>query len=254
MSGILPYIIVCPLVFLASLVDSIAGGGGLISLPAYLLAGLPPHRALASNKFSSCLGTVASTWHFLRQGYILKSAVWYVAAALIGSALGARLTLFIAADILRYMMLVILPVTAVLLSRLKQNFEPQEHDFEAPTRKNHLIATALALGIGFYDGFYGPGTGTFLIIGLTLWAKFSPRHAAGTTKAINLASNVAALAVFLYHGQVLFPLAAVAAVFSIAGHWTGARLVTLKGIKIMRPLLFLVLGLLFAKTIWELVA
>src|SRR5512133_1877040 len=112
-AGLLPYLIVCPLVFLAGFVDSIGGGGGLISLPAYLLAGIPPHLAIGCNKFSSCIGTSVSTARFFRNGYVqLRLALTAAGFALGGAAIGARISLLIPENVLRIVLLVILPVVA----------------------------------------------------------------------------------------------------------------------------------------------
>ena len=192
------YLIVCPLVFLAGFIDAIAGGGGLISLPAYLIAGLPPHSAIGTNKFSACLGTTVATWHYARCGFIKwRQVAPAVVMALAGSALGARLALLVDSEIFKIIMLVILPLTACYVLR-RRNLGDDRIPFS--TSKTSMIASALALLIGIYDGFYGPGTGTFLMLLLTAMAHMSLKEAAGTTKAINLSTNVAALAVFLWHG------------------------------------------------------
>ena len=116
-----------------------------------------------------------------------------------------------------------------------------------------MITIFLALIIGVYDGFYGPGTGTFLMLLLTAVAHVSLNEAAGTTKVINLATNVAALVVFLVHGVVWFPLALIAAVFGIAGNYIGANYFTSKGTGFVKPVIIVVLAIFFIKICWELV-
>lgn len=249
-SIMLEYFIVCPLVFLAGFIDAIAGGGGLISLPAYLIAGLPPHMAIGTNKFSACMGTIVATWHYARRGFINIRRVWpAVLTALLGSWAGARLALMVPSDIFQIVMLVILPLTAVFITRCKalQSDKPA-----LPEGKTMIIIMLLSLMIGVYDGFYGPGTGTFLMILLIYLARIGLNEAAGTTKIINLSTNVAALAVFLVHGEVLFPLAVVAAVFGIAGNYIGANFFTNKGKNIARPVIMLVLAIMFVKIILDL--
>ena len=244
------YLIVCPLVFLAGFIDAIAGGGGLISLPAYLIAGLPPHAAIGTNKFSSCLGTTVATWHYARCGFIhWKRVVPAVVTALAGSWLGARLALLVEADIFKIIMLVVLPLTACYVLR-KKSLQSDKSPFSE--RKTMLIIMSLALVIGVYDGFYGPGTGTFLMLLLTAVAHVTLNEAAGTTKVINLSTNVAALAVFLTHGVVWFPLALVAAVFGIAGNYIGANYFTSKGTGFVKPVIIIVLTIFFIKICWEL--
>ena len=111
---ILQFIIVCPMVFLAGFVDAIAGGGGLISLPAYLIAGVPTHMALGTNKMSSMMGTAIATGRFAKTVTWFKKVVWFIVAALIGSSIGSNLTLLVSDKILQYMMIVILPIVAFL--------------------------------------------------------------------------------------------------------------------------------------------
>ena len=159
------YLIVCPLVFLAGFIDAIAGGGGLISLPAYLIAGLPPHAAIGTNKFSACLGTIVATWHYARCGFIhWKQVLPAVVTALAGSWLGAKLALLVEADAFKIIMLIILPLTACYVLR-KKSLQSDKAPYS--TLKTILIIMSLAFFIGIYDGFYGPGTGTFLMLLLT---------------------------------------------------------------------------------------
>lgn len=243
------YLIVCPLVFLAGLVDSIAGGGGLISLPAYFISGVPAHMALGTNKLSSAVGTVISTVRLLRHGYLDGRAVMAVsaaAAALAGSALGAHLALLVPDEVIRHLMIAVLPVVAYYVLRNKDLGEKPERPDITPRRQT-AIAVAAGFLIGGYDGFYGPGTGTFLILVLTGVAGMELRTAAAETKVINLASNVAALITFVAAGNVYYPLGLAAGVCSVAGHYLGAGLVVSNGRRIVRPVVLLVLAILFIK-------
>ena len=245
------YLIVCPLVFLAGFIDAIAGGGGLISLPAYLIAGLPPHAAIGTNKFSACMGTIVATWHYARCGFIhWKRALPAVATSLLGSWLGAQLALLVEPDIFKLVMLVVLPMTGFYVL-FKKPFRSDKAPFS--DLKTILITLVLGFLIGIYDGFYGPGTGTFLILLLTAIAHVSLNEAAGTTKVINLATNVSALVVFLMNGVVWFPLALVAAVFGIAGNYIGANYFTSKGTGFVKPVIMVVLTIFFIKICWELI-
>ena len=246
---LLQFLIVCPLVFFAGLVDAIAGDGGLISLPAYLIAGVPPHMALGTNKLSSSMGTAIATARFAKNGYIkLKKVIWFIVAALIASAIGANLTLLVSERIVEYMMIIVLPVVAFYVLRNKKMGDDSRAG-TIPARRSFLIALATAFGVGMYDGFYGPGTGTFLILLLTGAARYTMRDAAGTTKAINLASNVAAILTFLLNGKVIYPLGLVAGVFGILGNYIGSGLVLEGGQKIVRPVVLFVLAILFVKVL-----
>ena len=245
------YLIVCPLVFVAGLVDSIAGGGGLIALPAYLIAGVPAHMALGTNKMSSAMGTVVSTARFARNGYLrgkMLMAACSAAAALIGSALGAHLALMVSEEIIKHMMIVVLPIVAFYVLRNKDMGE-NEKTGTIPQVKVFAICIAAAFFIGGYDGFYGPGTGTFLILILTGAARLDTRSASAQTKVINLSSNIAALVTFIATGNVFYPLGLTAGVCSIAGHYIGAGMVAHNGKKVVRPVVLLVLAVLFVKII-----
>ncbi|SHK50362.1 TSUP family transporter [Hespellia stercorisuis] len=241
------FIIVCPLLFIAGLVDAIGGGGGLISLPAYLIAGLPPHMAIATNKLSSSCGTALATARFIRNGLVnFKLAVPSVIMAVIGSSIGAHISLLIDEKIMVYILYVILPLTAFVVLN-KKLFHDSGDDTLNLDRRTYLTAMAAALIIGMYDGFYGPGTGTFLIIAFTVFAKLSIRTANAHTKVINLTTNLTSLVIFLINGQVLIPLGIAAAVCNMAGGYIGAGLVMNNGSKIVKPSILLVLFLLLLK-------
>ena len=245
--------LLCALVFLAGYVDAIAGGGGLISLPAYLIVGLPTHVAIATNKLSSAMGTTLTTWRFARSGYIQwKTAGMGVATALIGSALGSNLVMFVADFYLRVLLLVLLPVTAVYVMRSKA-FDDESRE-ALSSRRTVVISVVVALVVGAYDGFYGPGTGTFLMLLLTGAARMALKQAAGVTKAINLTTNITALAVFLLHGQVLIPMGLLAGVFGIGGNYLGSKSFSENGGAIARPITIVVLVVFFVKVIWDFVA
>lgn len=247
---LLHFLIICPLTFLAGFVDSIAGGGGLISLPAFLMAGVPPHLALGTNKLSAVLGTATSVWRFSKHGFIQwKKVFWFVAAALAGSTLGANLALQVSEQIVEYLMLVILPVVAFYVLRNKKMGE-EIKAANLPEKRSFWIALTAALVIGLYDGFYGPGTGTFLLLILTGAANYTMKEAAGTTKAINLASNAAAVITFLLNGKVLYSLGLAAALANIAGNYLGSGMVMSNGQKIVRPLILIVLSILFVKILF----
>lgn len=243
------FLTVCPLLFLAGLVDAIGGGGGLISLPAYLLAGLPPHTAIATNKMSSTCGTAVATARLIRNGLVdFRLAVPSVAAGIVGSSLGANLSLLIDEKIMMYLMIIILPVCAFLVLN-KNMFSDRGRKRELSRKQMYLISVSAALILGVYDGFYGPGTGTFLIIAFTVFAGMDIRQANGQTKVINLTTNITALAVFLINGQVMLLLGIAAAAFNMLGGYIGAGLMIEKGAKIVRPSIILVLILLLIKVV-----
>ena len=245
------FCIVCPLLFLAGLVDSIGGGGGLISLPAYLFAGLPVHMAIATNKLSSACGTSLAAARFIRRGFVrLRLAVPSVAAAVLGSSLGAKLSLAVSETVMKYILLAVLPIAAAIVLN-RRLFRDDGSRAPAPDGKTLAVCILSAFVIGMYDGFYGPGTGTFLIISFTVFAGMTVNSANAQAKVINLTSNITSMTVFLLNGQVLIPLGLAGAVCNMAGSWVGSGLAISKGTRIVRPVILLVLVLLLAKILFD---
>lgn len=252
MEQILPFFIVCPLVALAGFVDAIAGGGGLLSLPAYLMTGMPVHAAIATNKLSSCMGTALATFRFAAKGFIrLKEALPCAGAALLGSALGAQLVMFVSEEPLRWILLIVVPLTALYIVRPKSLHESGK---PYSIHKTLTYAVLLSFGIGAYDGFYGPGTGTFLMLGFVALVHMNINQSAGLAKVVNLATNCAALVVFLLHGQVWIVLGVVAGCCNVIGAWIGVNCFTGKGIAIVKPLMLVVLVIFFIKTLIDLIS
>ncbi|MFC2661767.1 MAG: sulfite exporter TauE/SafE family protein [Eubacterium sp.] len=245
------FFLVCPFLFLAGFVDSIAGGGGLISMPVYLLAGLPPHTAVATNKLSSTCGTALTTVRFVKNELInLKLAVPSVLAAVAGSSLGARISMSIDEKILRNIIICVLPVAAFFVLN-KKMFSREGRKTAEVTRRTVTVSMIAAFLIGVYDGLYGPGTGSFLIIAFTVFAHLSVETANAQAKAINLTTNITALVLFLLSGKVLIPLGLAGAACNMAGNYIGSGLVMKKGGKVVRPLLLIVLVILFIRLIME---
>ena len=238
-------------VFLASFMDGIAGGGGIISVPTYFLAGLPAHLALGTNKLSSCIGTAVSTGRFIRSGYVnWKLGVPSIALALVGAAMGTRLQLMVSERALQILLLAVLPVVAVVV--LRQRKLPEEPGDIAPGRQAFIVLLA-AFIVGAYDGFYGPGTGTFLILIFCTLGKLDVRTASGNVKLVNLSSNIGAVVTSLMHGKVFLVLGLIAAIASIAGHYIGSGLAIRDGSKIVKPVILVVLAALAVKVITELI-
>ena len=237
-------------VFLAGFMDGIAGGGGIISVPAYLLAGLPAHLALGTNKLSSCVGTAVSAGRFVRSGYVdWKLALPSILLAMLGASLGTRLQLMVDERVLQVLLLAVLPLVALVV--LRQRSLPEERG-DIATGRQRVIVYSAALVIGAYDGFYGPGTGTFLVLILCTLGKLDVRTASGNVKIMNLSSNIGALVTSLLSGKVFLALGLIAGLASIAGHWLGSGLAIKDGSKIVKPAILVVLSLLAVKVIAEL--
>ena len=243
------FLIVCPMLFLAGLVDAIGGGGGLISLPAYMLAGVPIHQTIATNKLSSTCGTTLATVRFIKEGLVnWRLAAPTIVFAMLGSSLGANLSMRVAEGVMEKILFIVLPVVAFIVLN-KKIFHDNEAQDLVLNRKLYMVAVASAFLVGIYDGFYGPGTGTFLIIAFTVFAKLDIRTSNAQAKVINLTTNITSLVIFLINGQALIPLGLAAAACNMAGNYVGAGLAMTKGSKITRPVIVLVLGLLFLKVL-----
>lgn len=239
--------IICPLVFLAGLVDSIAGGGGLISLPSYMLIGLPVHFAYGTNKFTSSIGTFFSAGRFIKNRKInYRAALSSVCGALVGSFFGARAALALDDKYLQYCLIIMLPVIAVFVLT-RRGFGENTKAVNMSNRKMVVLSILSGLLVGAYDGFFGPGTGTFLILIYTTILGFNLTVASGNAKIVNLSSNLAALATFFAGGTVLIAVGAPAALFGIMGNWIGSGLAVKKGARVIKPVFLGVIGLLFLK-------
>lgn len=240
-------LLICVGVFLGSFMDAIAGGGGIITVPTYLmgLGHLPAYYALGTNKLSAAIGTVFSTARFIRQGLVdWRLFAPAVALSLAGSVCGTWLQLHTPAIVLKYLLLAVLPVVAFVTLRTRQ--WPDEPGTLSPGLRR-LIVWCAAFVIGGYDGYYGPGTGTFLMLVFIRLAKLDTRHAAGGVKVINLASNIGSLFTALRAGYVLVGVGLISAVASMLGHYLGAGLAIKNGSRIVRPTVIAVLLLLTVK-------
>lgn len=242
------FLIVCPMLFLAGFVDAIGGGGGLISLPAYIFAGLPIHYSIATNKLSSTCGTGLATVRFIKHGMVnYRLAVPSVICAVAGSSLGARLSLIMSEQVMKKVLLIVLPIAAFFVLN-KKLFKDRGSDAKAD-RRTFIVSGLAAFIIGLYDGFYGPGTGTFLIIAFTVFARTGLAAANGQTKVINLTTNITSLTIFFLHGQVVIPLGIAGALCNMAGNYLGAGFAMEKGSRIVRPVILIVLFLLLIKVL-----
>lgn len=238
------YWIVLPLAFLAAGIDAIAGGGGLISLPAYLMAGLPPVLASGSNKFSAMFGSLLATFRFAKSGRLpFTPALLAVAGALPGSYVGAELLKHVSDQWMRAFLLVALPAAGLLLifGRIGSG------ESRPITRKALMLCPVVGLLVGFYDGFFGPGTGTILILLFTGLVKMDMVGASGAAKLVNLASNAAAMASLLIGGKVLLELAVPAMFCSAIGGYLGAKMALRVGAKLIRIMMAVVFTLLLIK-------
>lgn len=248
-------LIVCPLIFLGAFVDSIAGGGGLITLPAYMMAGLPVHLAAGTNKVVAGSGTLMAVVRFFRSGKIrIRVALCAALGSLTGGFIGAEIAKLLPGSLLKGMMLVALPMMAIFLTVKKDFGQDTAVQKEISIRREVLISLAIGLAIGLYDGIIGPGTGTLLIMAFTAFLSMEMVTASGCAKVANLASNIASATSYIMGGFVMWSLALPALVCSMAGAYCGSQYAIRGGGKKIRNMIFVVLGLMFVKTIYDLLA
>ncbi len=232
----------------AGTVDAIAGGGGLITVPALRIAGLSGHLALGTNKGQSVWGALAATIAFWRADRIdRRQALFAFPLGLAGSFAGARLQLLVPNRTLEPVVIAMLIGAAVLLVVKK----PSRAE-DAPASR-WWVAALLALVIGAYDGFFGPGTGTFLIVGFVALCGRSLVHASADAKVVNLASNIAAVVTFAHAGTIDWTLALPMAVGQLAGGILGTHLALRGGARVVRIMVLLVSGALIVKLAIDLV-
>ena len=223
------------------MVDAIAGGGGLISLPAYTVAGLDYDFASGNNKFSSTFGTLVATLRYARSGAVKPVPAAIAAAlALPGSWLGTRAAMALGNRVMHIFMVFAIPAVGALV--LLEGKRPQRA--RPFTRRQYPLCALIGLVIGFYDGFFGPGTGTLLILLFTWLLGMDMVSASATAKPVNLASNISSLVTRIAAGNVIFALALPAVCCSVAGGWLGAKLALTRGAKLIRVVMLFVLALL----------
>lgn len=245
------FLIVCPLALLAGFVDSIAGGGGMISLPAYYLAGLPPALAAGTNKLSAMMGTTLATVTYGRAGKVdFRVGIPAALGALASSAIGALVMTTLPDRVVQLLVLCCIPVAAVFtLRKRRQSTEPKQRT-QAASRG---IALAIGCGVGFYDGLVGPGTGTFLILLFLHLFTMEEVLASGTAKLVNLASNLAALVSLLFTGDVLILLGIPVGLCAMIGAALGSRMTIRHGGGLVRVMMLVTLGLLLAKMLLDMI-
>ncbi|WP_034869158.1 TSUP family transporter [Clostridium lundense] len=245
-------VFLCAAGFLAAFIDSIAGGGGLISLPAYFLVGFPPHYTLGTNKFSATCGSIVSTAKFAQSGKIDKSILKILLPfTFLGACTGVTTVLLIDSSVLKPLVLFLL--LAVGIYSFFSKSVGMEDNFQGATKKTLIIGSIFAFAMGFYDGFFGPGVGSFLIFGLIKIYGFDFVRASGNAKAMNLMSNFTSLILFAIKGKIYYLMGIPMAIFMIFGAKVGTKLALKEGAKFIKPI-FVTMSLLVAvKMIYEMV-
>lgn len=250
-AGPLEIALLSAVALVAGTVDAIAGGGGLLTVPALLWAGLPPHVAIATNKGQSVFGSFAALVRFARGGLVdARRARVTFPLGVAGSLAGAALLLAIPPSALRPVIAVLLGLAALFVG-LRRPPPPRLED--APPRRGALaVAGAVALAIGAYDGFFGPGTGTFLIVAFVALLGDGLARASASAKVVNFASNFAALSLFAASGTVAWRVALPMAAAQLAGGWLGAHLAVRRGDALVRRVVVVVALAAAVKLGWDL--
>lgn len=238
-------LILCPLVMLGGFVDAVSGGGGIISLPAYLMVGVPVHQAYGCNKIACTVGAASSVAVFGKNGsLVIKDALIAAAASFCGALISANIVLMLSEETLKIMLLIVLPIVAVAsMVKIK---EPEKKTEETGGRTTKLALLGVAHGL--YDGMIGPGSGTLAIL-LFLWVmKSEMRIAAGNAKVMVFASEIASTITYIMAGQVAYMIAIPATICGMIGSYIGSCAVVLKGAKFVRPVMMIVAAALLVKT------
>ncbi|MGM9525688.1 MAG: sulfite exporter TauE/SafE family protein [Peptococcaceae bacterium] len=240
---------VCPLLFIAGVIDAIAGGGGLIALPTYLMTGMPVHMAYGCGKLQCSLGSTMAVLRFWKNDVLDgKFAVLTAVAAMAASAVCTQLVLYLDGEIVRRIVLVMLPVAAILILIPKKKGQGKIIR-QVVNRKNILLVLAAGLLLGTYDGMFGPGGGTIAIMIFSLLLHYDLRVASANSKMVIMASNYMALLGYLATGNIVYQIAIPATICNMLGNYVGAGLAIKNGEKLIRPLMLVIVGVLIVKIV-----
>lgn len=235
--------------FLGAFIDSAVGGGGLITVPALMTMGMPIPMLLGTNKFAASCGAVTSFLSFWRAGSIDKSAFPLMILSFLGSMAGVGCVYLLPEKILKGIIVSAL-VCVAIYTFFRKDWGDRKLVKTSLSMKAIIGAIFMALALGFYDGFFGPGTGSFLIFGF-LFLGFDFVTAAGNAKALNFASNIAGFLTFCLGGSVIWGYGLLMAPAMILGAFCGSRLAIKKGAAYVRPLFLIVTTTLIGKQVWE---
>ena len=217
----------------AGWIDAIAGGGGLVTIPLLLAFGLPPQTVLGTNKFQASFGSFTAAAYHVRKGTVrLDDALPGILYTLAGAALGTMAVQLVSASLLTGIIPFLLLAIAVYML-----FTPSlGHRPENPRFRRGVFYAAAGLGFGFYDGFFGPGVGSFWAIAFVLGLGFTLTTATGYTKVMNFTSNIVSCVLFLAGGHVWFAAGIVMGAGQILGSRIGSGMVIRRGVKFIRPI------------------
>lgn len=234
--------------FIAGFIDAIAGGGGLITIPALLMTGIPPAMALGTNKLQACGGSFSASIYFLRKKTVNLKTIWLlVLMTFIGAVLGTISIQIVDSSIIKKM----IPFL-VLVIGLYFLFTPNLGEQDCNNRVSYSgFAFSAGFGIGFYDGFFGPGTGSLFSLAFVVLLGFNLAKATAHAKVLNFTSNIAALLLFLLGGQIWWEVGLVMMLGQIIGAHLGAKMVLTKGKKLIRPMVVIMSFIMTVKMTYD---
>nr|WP_202890423.1 TSUP family transporter [Brevibacillus brevis] len=238
--------------FVAAFIDSTVGGGGLISLPALLGLGMPPYLALGTNKLAGTISSATSSYTFIKNGKFDKKLMLILfPVSLIGAFFGAKTVLFVPQEFLK--VLVVIMMALIFVYTLFNKRFGQDSNYKGLTKFTLGIGIPFTFLIGFYDGFFGPGTGSFFVFLMVLLFGYDFVIAAGNGRILNLASNISALFVFTMEGKVVFMTGLIMGIAMLLGANLGAKMAIKTGVRYVRPLFLVVSITLIVKMVYELI-
>jgi len=232
----------------AAFIDSIAGGGGLLTVPALLAAGLSPANALATNKLQSVGGSFSASLYFIRRGAVrLSEQRLNIIMTFIGAMIGATVIQHLRADLLRQLLPLLMIGTGLWFLLM-----PKVGETDRSSRLTGLGFALVGGGcVGFYDGFFGPGAGSFYALAFVTLSGFNLAKATAHAKLLNFTSNFASLLFFMFGGKIIWGLGAVMLLGAFCGARLGARLVLTRGQQLIRPMVVIVSLVMSLKLLWD---
>ena len=247
---------ICPLLFIAGIIDAISGGGGIIALPAYIMTGMPLSYAYGCNKLQSAVGTSTALYRYARSGYVdFKAALIASIPAVAGAFISTRIMLLLDESVKSAIIIVamIFVITLTIITNKVSVGDGGELTHVPLTLKNALLCLAVGFFLGLYDGFFGPGGGTIALMLFSIIFRYDFRTAVGNGKVIIVVSNLIALVNYIVEGTIFYEIAIPATIANIAGSYIGASLAVKNGKKLVKKFLLAVVAILIVQAILKLI-
>ena len=243
---------ICAAYFAAGIIDSVCGGGGLLTIPALITAGVPVHYVAGTNQWSALAGNITSIYKYGKSGNVsFNSGIIAAVAAILGGFIGAELNIIIPAKYLKTVMIALIPVMTVLIM-VKKDFGKDDMSMDMPRSKLIIYSCLTGLTVGAYQGFYGPGAGTLYMLAFAFLIRLNLVKASGTARLTSLFAAISSSITYAFSGLVIWQITVLGMVFYLLGSYMGSSLAVKNGAKIIRPLLLGVIALLFIKFVFKL--